>query len=150
MRRYNLVEGLLLSAVCLLGIWDGLRLRGAELVTRDVIGPGNYLLGLSALLLISVILHLIQQLQTRKPGGTPFHLPKLTIQFFVCLGAYAFLIPWLGYILSSVLFFFPVFYLFGFRAFSHASLLALLFAVMFYFVFVYLAKVPFPEGLLWR
>ena len=150
MRGYILAEGLLLSAVFLLSVWEGLRLRGAELVTKDVIGPGYYILGLSALLLISVVFYLIQQFQTHKLGGTPFCLPRLTVLFFVCLGGYAFMIPWLGYMLSSVLFFFAVFYLFGFRAFPGAFLLALLFAAMFHIGFVYLAKVPFPEALLWR
>jgi hypothetical protein len=144
-----LVEGLLLAAAFLISLREGVRLYGAELVTKDTIGPGGYLLGLSSLFLISSLGYLLPKIISRRAAEASFHLQKRTALCFGCLIAYAFLIPWLGYLLSSALFFFAVLRLFGFKAFR-GGILALLFAAIFYAGFVYLAHVPLPEPFLGR
>ena len=75
---------------------------------------------------------------------------RMTLVFGVILGLaiYTLLIPLLGYLLATSLFFPVVYYLFGVRPWLKSAVIGLSTSALFYAIFEYFAEIPLPKGLL--
>ncbi len=76
-----------------------------------------------------------------------FWPPSAPVTFTLCLAAYAALIPRIGYGVSTFLFFLAVFYFAGQRRWPVNLAMSAVAAISFYVLFVRLADMPLPKGI---
>jgi putative tricarboxylic transport membrane protein len=150
------VESFLIMSLACLGLTDAWRLSNAVRAGgtfHDVIGPDRYLGVISAGLLVCGILNLVGSLKSlRRPeirrgevGGSQV---TLVIVVIFVLVVYTLLIPVLGYLLATSIFFPVIYYLFGVRSWLKSVVIGLSTATFFYAIFEYFAEIPLPKGLL--
>jgi hypothetical protein len=145
--------------ICLfgaLGIADAIRLSHrvkagfgpAETVTAE-----SYLLGISILLLVSGIAVLKTTLRANKnellTHSPPRKAEPVTFVLIVYI-LYVFSTEILGYFISTLLFLPVTFWIFGVRPKIRGAIYGVVSGVAFYLIFVHLAKVQLPKGLLIR
>jgi hypothetical protein len=152
----GLIESLVVVALSLVGMVDAWRLSG---VVRgggpyhDVIGPDRYLGVISVGLLICGVLNLADSLKSlrrpeiRRGEGRGSQVTLVTVVIFV-LVIYTLLIPTLGYLFATSIFFPVIYYLFGVRSWRKSVVIGLSTALFFYAIFEYFAEIPLPKGLL--
>jgi len=153
----GLVESLVVICLALLGLFDAWRLSGVvreEGTFHDVIGPDRYLGAISIGLLICGIWNLGLRLKGkkaieghRKKEGENSHITMVTL-VTVILIIYTVVLPGLGYLVATLLFFPVIFFLFGVRPWFKSLSIGLLVAVLFYGIFEHFAEVPLPKGIL--
>jgi hypothetical protein len=152
----GLIESLVVVALSLVGMVDAWRLSG---VVRgggpyhDVIGPDRYLGVISVGLLVCGVLNLVSSLkrpgrpEIRRGEGGGSQVTLVTVVIFV-LVIYTLLIPALGYLLATSIFFPVIYFLFGVRSWLKSVVIGLSTAAFFYAIFEYFAEIPLPKGLL--
>ena len=152
----GILESLLVIVLACVGMADAWRLSNAirtEGPFHDVIGPDRYLAGLSLGLFVCGVLHFVGSLKRLRPaeakkgeesGG------RVTLVFWVILASavYSFLIPVLGYLVATSVFYPVIYYLFGIRSWLKSVLIGLATSALFYAIFEYFAEIPLPKGLL--
>lgn len=136
-------EGLILTVIGIAGVIEGLGLNRLSAEAGDAFGPGWYLLILSLILIICGLYYLASTFKRVKTESAlswrgPASLCILVMMF------YSFLIPYIGYFISTAAFVFVGTRLFGEQSWVKSTLLAGLSGVVFWFVFVFLAKIPMP------
>jgi hypothetical protein len=152
----GMVESLMVMALACLGIADAWRLSNAIRAGgafHDVIGPDRYLGVISAGLLVCGVLNLVGGLSSlRRPeirrgeeGGSQVTLVAVVISALVI---YTLLIPGLGYLMATSIFFPVIYYFFGVRSWVKSVVIGMATAILFYAVFEYFAEIPLPKGLL--
>jgi hypothetical protein len=148
----RLLESLVLLAAGALSIWDGWRLSRDERPQAlfDVVGPDRYLIGLGVVLAILGLLHMTTALARVDNAGAPdegtntrtaFALAGLTI-------LYAAAIAVLGYALATAVFLVAAFKAMAMRSLGRAVLASLAATAVFVVIFVFVADMPLPRGLL--
>jgi hypothetical protein len=138
---------IILLAMAALGIYEGLRLSKTVLLFTDTVGPGWYLFVMSCLLFVCAIALLVQKLSSRKTARDEVSLPLLkgaAGQALVLMMLYGIAILFLGYVISSAIFFILVQRVFGERSWIRCSVIGVAVTGCFYFVFSYLAGLPLP------
>jgi hypothetical protein len=152
----RMIESFSIMALACLGLTDAWRLSNAVRAGgafHDVIGPDRYLGVISAGLLVCGVLNLVGSLKSmrrpeiRRGEGEGSHL-TLVIVVSSGLVIYTLLIPILGYLLATAIFFPVIYYLFGVRSWRKSVVIGLSTAVIFYAIFEYFAEIPLPKGLL--
>ncbi len=144
-------ETMILFIVGLLSIGEGIRLVLAEkLQLYDVLGPGFYNIGMGAILIVVGIIYLISQLKKR-PQATPKPSAgneyKLKMASMVgALALYIFLLDYIGYFFSSILFFILIKKIVGIRSWLRNLAAGMAMAIIFYVVFVKWLDMIFPQG----
>jgi hypothetical protein len=138
---------IILLAMSILGIYEGIRLSKTVLLFTDTVGPGWYLFFMSCLLFICAMALLVRKFIRRKtaPREITLSLHKGAAgRAILLLLLYAFAITFLGYIISSVIFFIVVQRLFGERSWVRCAVIGVSITGCFYFIFSYLAAMSLP------
>lgn len=152
----GMVESILVIALAGLGLADGWRLSNvvrAQGNFRNVIGPDRYLIVVSMGLLVCGAWNLMASLRAiRHPHieEVAEKESKRDLVFVVALVLilYTVAMPFLGYLLATVIFF-PVLYLiFGVRPWTKGVVVGVITTAIFYAIFAYLADLPLPKGFL--
>jgi len=152
--RTKIIGACLLIGLGVLGIADSRRLSSmiqASIQRREILGADAYLMIVSALLLICGLLVLAVSVVDRgfisEKGASPqsrryVHLGLIVTSYAM----YTLAVPVLGYLLSSICFFPIIFFLFGVRPWLKGVLLGLGVALISYFFFIFLMRIPLPRG----
>ncbi len=152
----GLLESLIVISLGVVGMVDAWRLSGVVRggkVFHDAIGPDRYLGVISIGLLLCgawKMIGILRNLGQEAGKGEGDGKSNVTMVFLVILVlfVYSILLPVLGYLLSTLIFF-PVLYsIFGVRSWGKSLVLGLLTAGLFYAIFAHFAEVPLPKGFL--
>jgi len=147
-----LVELLILLSVGVLSIVEGIRLVKAEkLQLYDVLGPGFYNIGMGFVLILVGVIYFISQRRSisdspKKSAASSEYRIKMGSMVGV-LAAYIFLLNYLGYFFSSLLFFILINPIVGFQTWRSNLPVSLTMPVIFYVVFVVWLNMIFPQGI---
>jgi tripartite tricarboxylate transporter TctB family protein len=113
------------------------------------IGPARYTAVVSAIILVSGVLLVVQELRRRPPAHPEFVgrlvSPRGVLLILVLL-AYVAVVPLVGFTLGNVVFFPLLFQVCGLRPWKKSLVSGLAMSVAFYVVFVWLARIPIPKG----
>lgn len=146
------IEGTVVTVMGLLSLVEGMRLnklRGIQ-IQYDIFGPGNYSLGLGVVLIILGLVYMISELEkglvVKKVVDKG--LRRKLINMIVVLVVYGFLIPIIGYLSASMVFFILMFRVVGFISWLHIMALSLGISISYYVIFVRLLGIEFPVGIL--
>jgi hypothetical protein len=140
---YN--EGLILTVIGIVGVIEGFRLNRVSAAADEAFGPGWYLLILSVILIICGLYYLAstfkkvnEKTETALSWKGPASFCILAMIF------YSFLIPYIGYFISTAAFVFVATRLFGEQSWVTSTLVAGISGAVFWFVFIFLANIPMP------
>lgn len=141
-----LVESILLSALAILGIYEGARLAKVVLLFEDPVGPGWYLFFVSGTLLVCAITYFVREIRHGvRARIEPFSLHRGAAgQALLLLLLYGIGVLLGGYLIASALFFILAQRIFGEKSWPKAVGIGLAITAAFYFGFSYLAGVPLP------
>lgn len=138
---------IILLAMSILGIYEGVRLSGTALLFADSVGPGWYLFFMACLLFICAAALLARKFIGRKAGRREVNLSLhkgAAGRAILLLVLYGLAIVFWGYAVSSAMFFTLVQRIFGERSWLRCAVIGVSITACFYFVFSYLAGVPLP------
>lgn len=155
----NILLGLAMLAFAGISLWDGARITASFRIpgSFDLVGPDRYLTGVALLigvLGLAVLAQgvLQQRLQpTASEPQTATGDSTLSQRHFVLIGLlilYAVLIPVLGYILATLLFFVATFRVMGVSTWVYTILWSLVGTATFVVSFLTVANMSLPHGLL--
>ena len=150
-----LIEGILVLAMGSWSLVDGVRLnklRGGT-VQIDVLGPGNYNLGVGLILIIVGLAYVIvsyprEKLDGEKLEGKRESGKKIVIGIAFFLAVYIFLMNIIGFLLATMVFLVLMLRTLGFRSWLISAGLSITISVCIYIIFVYLLGMAFPQGVL--
>lgn len=153
MKTRVLVEALILIVISLIGLAEGSRLTlfKAPHIQYDILGPGPYVLIISIGIMIVGILHLIinfRKLITLDKVITSKEMRMRMMSMVAVCAIYIFLIGTMGYLISTILFFFLEFRILGIKSWPINTLLTLSLTVTYYLVFIKFCNMVFPRGIL--
>lgn len=153
-----LVEVFIIVVVGLFSVVEGLRLHDREsLQLYDVLGPGLYSVGMGSILIISGLIYLISQwknsLTVEKQSASEElkehrEYQKMMISMVLVMVVYIFLMDFIGYLLASLVFFFLINRIVGFRSWLTNLGVTILMTVSIYVIFVTWLGMIFPRGVL--
>ena len=147
-----LVELSILMVVGMLSIIEGIRLVIAEkLQLYDVLGPGFYNIGMGSVLILVGVIYFISQRRSfsaspKKTASSSEYRMKMASMVSV-LAAYILLLDFLGYFISSLLFFILINRIVGFQTWRSNLPVSLAMAIVFYVVFAKWLNMIFPQGI---
>jgi putative tricarboxylic transport membrane protein len=146
------VELSILMVVGMLSIIEGIRLVMAEkLQLYDVLGPGFYNIGMGSVLILVGVIYFLSQRKSFsaspiKTASSSEYRMKMASMVGV-LAAYILLLDFLGYFISSLLFFILINRIVGFQTWRSNLPVSLAMAIVFYVVFVKWLNMIFPQGI---
>jgi hypothetical protein len=151
------------SVVVILGAFsvsEGIRLvLAAKLHKYDILGPGFYNIGLGSVLIIVGLIYFMSERKkagrveeksavTQSPGKSKYQ--KVMISMIAVMIAYIFLMQLTGYLIASLVFFFLINRIAGFRSWFTNAWITILMTASFYVIFVQWMGMIFPRGLLFN
>jgi putative tricarboxylic transport membrane protein len=139
-------EGLILTAIGIVGLVEGLRLNRISAAAEEAYGPGWYLLLLSLILIVcgfSYLASTFKKRADRKAEASPFRFGPASFCILAMMG-YTVLLPYLGYLIGTAAFVFVATRLFGEQSWVKSTLIAGISGAAFWLVFIYLAEIPMP------
>lgn len=151
MNRTVFIEGMLICAMGVSSIVEGIRLINMKKIQLfDVLGPGNYNLGLGVVLTILGLMYLISHRRKDLIKGKVIEkgLRIKMISMIVILAIYSFLISIVGYLLASIVFFILIFRTVGLRSWLFIAGLSIGISISYYVIFVQCLAMVFPRGIL--
>lgn len=159
MRVTLLIEVIVPIGIGLVSIIEGIRLTTVEKIQPDPLGPEFYNLGIGSLLIILGLMYFISQLRKvpkrgRKEGekdlaGKEYKGYKIMmISMIGAMVIYILLINLLGYLFSSVVFFFLLNRVAGFRSWFNNLTATIIMTISYYIIFVKWMGMVFPQGVL--
>ena len=140
---YN--EGLILTVIGIVGVIEGFRLNRVSAEADEAFGPGWYLLILSVILIICGLYYLastFKKVNEKKEAALSWKGPASFC--ILAMIFYSFLLPYIGYFISTAAFVFVATRLFGEQSWVTSTLVAGISGTVFWFVFIFLAKIPMP------
>jgi hypothetical protein len=156
MRIRIIIETFIVFALGVFSIFDGIRLiLGGKLRLYDVLGPGNYNMGLGSLLVIVAIIYLalnlknirsknIQIIEEVKENVETYKLK--VVLMIACLVLYSITLNLFGLFLSSLIFFILMLKIAGLKSWRNSLIVGFIIASAFFIVFNKWLNVFFPEG----
>jgi hypothetical protein len=157
MRVRIFIEGMIFSVMGLLGLYEGIRLArvraSQSTVIQDSLGSDGYMIMIGLALIIVGVSHIIinykKNIDTGKKMVSKDHKDTLIVIFdiFVSLIVYVLLMNYIGYLVGSLIFFLLILKIFKFK-WSLNVILSVFFSIIFYMLFGYVLKMPFPKGML--
>ncbi len=157
MRVRIFIEGMIFSVMGLLGLYEGIRLArvraSQSTVIQDSLGSDGYMIMIGLALIIVGVSHIIinykKNIDTEKKMVSKDHKDTLIVIFdiFVSLIVYVLLMNYIGYLVGSLIFFLLILKIFRFK-WSLNVILSVFFSIIFYMLFGYVLKMPFPKGIL--
>lgn len=156
--RKVMIEGLVVFGMGILSIAEGIRLTVMERIQMyDVLGPGNYNIGVGLILVIVSAAYLVsfRKERQKREGRDGENVQKKEfknkmVTLFVILGVYLTLIYLGGYPLATLFFFLLINRVVGFRSWLLNGGLSVGVSMAFYVVFVYGLDMIFPRGVLFE
>jgi hypothetical protein len=156
MRLHALIEGILFLGLGLVGALEGIRLvRKVDPDSiKDVLGPGYYVISLGIILMVIGLAHLGNN--WRLPGfergkATTADGPRtnkaVPLYMTGVFAVYVTLIYLIGYLMSTLIFFFLEFWLAGVRSWRRNLILTAVVTAVFYVIFIQYCNLVFPQGL---
>lgn len=134
--------------------WDGFRITNTVRTPGvfDLVGPDRYLLALGALLAILGAV-MIGSVMRSAPAGDAVAVStnngsRVHVWLFALTSAYVGAILIAGYAAATLLFFVLAFRLLGLRDWRRNLPTAVALAVIYYVLFIHLADMPLPKGLI--
>ncbi len=157
MRVRIFIEGMIFSVMGLLGLYEGIRLArvraSQSTVIQDSLGSDGYMIMIGLALIIVGVSHIIinykKNIDTEKKMVSKDHKDTLIVIFdiFISLIVYVLLMNYIGYLVGSLIFFLLILKIFRFK-WSLNVILSVFFSIIFYMLFGYVLKMPFPKGIL--
>jgi hypothetical protein len=120
----------------------------------DVLGPGNYNIGVGLLLIIVSVVYLFsfrKETQDKEKKDTEMQekgYRRKMVYIFVILGAYIVLMYGMGYSFATLVFFLLINRVVGFRSWLINGGISLSATLSFYAIFVYGLDMIFPKGVI--
>ena len=155
--RVLLVESLLIVGLAVIGIFEGLRLTRVDLHQSELLGPGWYIVFLSAVLLICGVPSMYRWYKefrrTHKSlsedvqgveGISLWNSARLVVNGILALFAYIVILPIVGYLVSTILFLGTSLRIYGEKSWLRCIAIAILLGLALYYGFVVLAEVAMP------
>jgi putative tricarboxylic transport membrane protein len=138
-------EGLILLVIGIVGVIESIRLNRISAAADEAFGPGWYLLILSFILIICGLYCLASTFKRVNKKTEAAHFWNGPAAFCIlAMIFYSFLIPYIGYFMSTAAFLFVATRLFGEQSWVTSTLVAGISGAVFWFVFIFLAKIPMP------
>jgi hypothetical protein len=138
-------EGLILAVIGIVGVIEGFRLNRVSAAADEAYGPGWYLLALSLILIICGLYYLVSTFKSVDKKTEAAISWKGPASFCIlAMIFYSFLLPYIGYFISTAAFVFVATRLFGEQSWVKSTLLAGISGFVFWFVFIFLAQIPMP------
>jgi putative tricarboxylic transport membrane protein len=119
--------------------------------TYDKIGPGGFLILISALLIITVMVNFIRHRKDfngEKRESTKEGMTRRLVRSYAAMVIFIALIDIIGFLPASLILFFFMLRLLGVRSWLRSALLSIVFSISIYLLFVQALKVDLPGGLL--
>ena len=147
-----LTEGILLLVLSFVAFGESLHLISEKDPQKvyDVLGPGHFILVLSLALMAIGAAHLIVNLRK----GTAVAKLKVNremrnrmIGMALALGFYTLAIDFLGYLISTVLFFLLEFRIVGIKSWRSNIMITIVLTAVYYIVFIKYCEMVFPRGI---
>jgi hypothetical protein len=153
-----LIEVFVVVTVGAFSISEGIRLvLKAKLHNYDILGPGYYSVGLGSVLIIAGLVYFLSERKkafgidgktaVRQSTGKSEY-KKMMISMIIVMIAYVILMYLTGYLFASLVFFFLINRIAGFRSWFATLGATVLMTASFYLVFVAWMGMIFPRGLL--
>ncbi len=148
-------EVLVIFLIGFLSIFDGIRLvRAKELQTFDALGPGYYSVGIGAVLIIVGIAYFLIERKTvaenaaakAMAGPATADYKKTMIGMLAVMAGYIVLVDYVGYLLSTAVFFLFINRIVGFKSWLANLGASALMTATFYIVFITWLGIVFPRG----
>jgi hypothetical protein len=153
MKMRVLIEGTLIIVFSLVAVVEGLRLilHRDPYILYDPLGPGFYILALSAGLMTLGVIHLIVN-SRRLPCGEKVPVSKEMrrhlFSSIMVLAIYIFLIDLAGYLVATLIFNFLELRIAGVKSWGANIILTLILTIGYYVIFVKFCEMVFPRGVL--
>ena len=151
MNRITLIEVILLWALSLLGLVEGIRLiiYKDPMVVYDVLGPGFFVVLVSIGLMITGIFHITLNFRSPqvKKGAIERPLRNRMIQTALACAFYILLLDLVGYVPATIVFFLLEFRISGVKYWPVNFLLSSSLTTAFYLIFVRYFDMVFPRGI---
>jgi hypothetical protein len=155
-----LIEVFVVVIVGVFSISEGIRLvLAGKLHKYDILGPGFYIVGLGAVLIIAGLIYFLSERKkafgieektaVRQSTGKSEYT-KMMISMIVVMVAYIFLMSLTGYLFASLVFFLLINRIAGFRSWLTNLGVTVLMTASFYLIFVVWMGMIFPRGLLFN
>ncbi len=150
MRTRVMTEGMLLFLIGAGGLAEGYRLVVFKdpQTLYDVLGPGYYIVVISLAMVATAIAHFAGHLKDPEmTAGKVGRNERMRLFYMIgSLVLYLILLSFLGYFLSTFIFFLLEFWLLGFRWRTNI-ILTLTVTVIYYLVFIEYCSMVFPRGI---
>ena len=152
MNKKVLIEGALLLVISFIGLAESIHLV-ADIdphTVYDTLGPGYYILFLSLALMVTGALHIVVNYGEGPAAAkveVNMELRKRMIGMILALALYTLAISYVGYLISTVLFFLLEFRIVGIKSWRTSIILTLVLTTVYYIVFVKYCEMVFPRGL---
>ncbi len=154
MKKGEWIEGILLLSIAIGGMMEGFRLviyKDPRLL-YDIVGPGNYILGLSiSLLAIGIAYMSIHYKKGLLKGKVKLNSQgmrhRMLGMFCGCL-IYIFLLHFFGFLLSTIVFFLIEFRVTGIKTWRLNALVSVTIALFNYLIFVWYCQMVFPRSII--
>ena len=155
MARTALIEGILLLAISLVGMLEGMRLIGQKdsQIIYDPLGPGYYIFFLSIALMVTGLIHLMVNYRKNirlKKVLVDKAMRVLVIKMGLVMVLYTVLIDLTGYLIATIVFFFLEFRIMGIKSWLTNGILTVALSAAFYIIFVQHCSMVFREGIFFR
>lgn len=147
------IEGMIFTVIGLIGVYEGIRLARAKdlTVVQDPLGSDGYIITIGLALIIAGVLYIIVNYKDDSDKGKVIvdegeksTLLKV-VSIFVSLAVSCLLINFIGYLLSTLIFFLLMFRIFEFKWLQNA-ILSVVLSIAFWITFEYLLSMSFPQG----
>ena len=155
MRWANQITAIVLLALSALWIQLAVDLPFPAFARVAKMGPGHFPIAVAGLLVILAVLLLWQTFRSQKPTDAAeddeeqSHDPKRFRHLIIGFGfflAYVILVPFIGFVLASIVFVFCFIRLIGQFNYLLSGALALGIPALLWTVFAYLLTIPLPKG----
>jgi len=149
------VEFIVLFVLCATAIIQGvyLNMNPDPYALYDAIGPSGFLFIISSLIIITIIVHLIQErkkiIEVKEGSTEAIDIRKLTYLVGVT-AIFILLMDYLGFFVSSMIYFFILFQFYGVQPLINRTILSIVFSVSIYLIFVQALNMSLPYGGLWE
>lgn len=152
------IEAGIFILIGLISFIEGVRLTRVEKIQPDPLGPEYYSIGLGAILVILGIMYIVsgvrkgpkkQKMETHpeRQGENRAHKRTMVAMILVMV-IYMVLINFIGYFLASVIFFFLINTVVGYRSWVANFATTIVMTVCYYLIFVKWMGMVFPQGVL--
>ena len=151
-RRKVFIEGMLLLMLGLVGIAESVLLLSSKnpRFHQDSLGPGGYMIIVGFLLAVVGLIHIISGRRENSimEKQVKYGERLQVLRIITILAVYSLLIGITGYLLATLVFFFLILRVLGFRSWITTLILTVVFSMSAYVIFVRLLGMIFPEGII--